>query len=329
MPATSRRMFLAYGAAFLAAPFAAEAQPTKKIPRIGFLATSAAEVIKGRVAAFEQGLRELGYVKGKSIVIEYRYGDGKYERLPSLATELVRLPVDILVAVGAPAAHAAKNATSVIPIVIGNAADPVGTGLVANLARPGGNITGLSDFNLGVVTKRLELLKEVVPTASRVAVLLNPANPTNPLQLTEIRAVASALGVTLLPLEAREPDDIDRAFAVMRKERPEALIVFGDLMFGTHRRRIAELAVKGRLPTIWAVGENVNAGGLMSYGTNFDDLYRRAAGYVDRILKGARPGDLPVEQPTKFELVINLKTAKALGLTIPPSLLLRADQVIE
>ncbi len=323
-----RRAFLG-ALGLLAAPRGAEAQPAKKIPRIGFLATPAAEVIKGRVVAFEQALRELGYVSGKSIIIEYRYADGRFERLSNLATELVRLRVDILVAVGANAAHAAKNATTVIPIVIGNAADPVGTGLVTNLARPGGNITGLSDFNLGVVTKRVELLKEVVPTASRVAVLLNPDNPTNPLQLKEIQAVAPALGVTLRALEATGPDDLDRAFAVMRNERPEALIVFGDLMLGTHRRRIAEFAIKGRLPTIWAVGENVKVGGLMSYGTNFDDLYRRAAGYVDRILKGAKPGDLPVEQPTKFELVINLKTAKALGLTIPPSVLARADQVIE
>ncbi len=313
----------------LAAPLAAAAQPAKKVPRIGFLATSSAEVIKSRVAAFQQALRELGYVDGESIIIEYRYAEGKFERLPNLAAELVRLKVDVFVVVGAPAAHAAKNATSFIPIVIGNAADPVGTGLVASLARPGGNITGLSDFNLGVVTKRLELLKEVVPTASRVAVLLNPANPTNPPQLKEIQAAAPALGVTLLPVEAKGPDDIDRAFAVMRNERPGALIVFGDLMFGTHQRRIAELAVKSRLPAIWAVRENVNAGGLMSYGTNFDALYRRAATYVDRILKGTKPSDLPVEQPTKFEFVINLRTARALGLTIPPAVLARADTIIE
>ena len=311
------------------APLAAEAQPTTKIPRIGFLATPSAEFIKGRVAAFEQALRELGYVDGKSIVIEYRYADGRFERLPNLATGLVRLRVDVLVVVGAPAAHAAKNATSVIPIVIGNAADPVGTGLVASLARPGGNITGLSDFNLGVVTKRLELLKQVVPKATRVAVLLNPANPTNPPQLKEIQMVAPALGVTLLALEAKGFDDIVFAFAVMKSERPGALLVMGDLMFGTHQRRIAELALKGQLPTSWAMKENVDAGGLMSYGTNFEDLYRRAAGYVDKILKGSKPADLPVEQPTKFELVINMKTAKALGLTIPHSLLLRADQVIQ
>jgi len=325
-----RRIGLAIGLALsmLLAPLAAGAQ-AKKTPRIGFLAPPSAEYAKSRVAAFEQALHQLGYVDGKSIIIEYRYADGRFERLPNLATELVRLGVDILVVMGAPAAHAAKNATSVIPIVIGNAADPVGTGLVASLARPGGNITGLSDFNLGVVTKRFELLKEVVPSASRVAVLLNPANPTNPLQLKEIQAVAPALGVTLLPLEARELNDVDRAFAVMRNQQPGALIVFGDQMFGTHQKRLAELALKSRLPAIWAQKENVDAGGLMSYGTNFDDLYRRAAGYVDKILKGAKPADLPVEQPTKFELVINLKTAKALGLTIPQSVMLRADQVIE
>src|SRR5499427_4972051 len=241
-----RRAFITIvGGSILAAPLVADGQA--KNPPIGFLATGSAEYVKSRVTAFEQALHKLGYVDGKSITIEYRYADGRFEQLSSLATELVRLGVDILVVMGAPAAHAAKNATSVIPIVIGNAADPVGTGLVANLARPGGNITGLSDFNLGVVTKRLELLKEVVPSASRVAVLLNPANPTNPLQLKEIQAVAPALGVTLLPLEARELNDIDRAFAVMRNQQPGALIVFGDLMFGTHQKRMAELAGCGRM----------------------------------------------------------------------------------
>jgi putative ABC transport system substrate-binding protein len=309
--------------------FPAAAQQTKKVPRIGFLMSSSAERTKSRRAAFQQGLRELGYLEGKNIAIEQRYAAGKFEMLPELAAELVRLKVDLLVAEGAPAAHAAKNATSVIPIVMGNAADPVGTGLVASLARPGGNITGLSDFNLGVVTKRLELLKEVVPSASRVAVLLNPTNPTNPLQLKEIQAAAPALGATLLPLEAKEPDDIDRAFAAIRKERPGALIVIGDPMLGSNATRIAELAVKSRLPAIYGTQPNVDAGGLMSYGTNFDDLYHRAASYVDKILKGAKPADLPVEQPTKFELVINLKTAKQIGLTIPPNVLARADRVIK
>jgi len=320
---------LTFALGILLAPLSAEAQPAKKVTRIGFLASSSAERLKSRLPAFQQSLRELGYVEGKNIIIEYRYAEGKFERLPGLAAELVRLKVDVLVAEGAPAAHAAKNATSVIPIVMGNAADPVGTGLVASLARPGGNITGLSDFNLGVVTKRLELLKEVVPSASRVAVLLNPSNPTNPLQLKEIQAAAPALGVTLLSLEAKGADDIDRAFTTMRKERPGAVIVIGDPMFGTHARRIVELEAKSRLPAIYSSRISIDTGGLMSYGTNFDDLYRRAATYVDKILKGTKPSDLPVEQPTKFELIINLKTAKALGLTIPKSVLFRADQVIE
>jgi putative ABC transport system substrate-binding protein len=271
----------------------------------------------------------LGYVEGKNIKIEYRYAEGKFERLPELAAELVRLNVDVLIAEGAPAAHAAKNVTSVIPIVMGNAADPVGTGLVASLAKPGGNITGLSDFNLGVVSKRLELLKEVVPSASRIAVLLNPSNPTNPLQLKDLQVIAPALHVTLLSLEARGPDDFERAFTAMRKERVAALIVFGDPMCGTYQTRLLDLAGKQRLPTIWSLSRYVEAGGLMSYGTNFDDLYRRAAVFVDKILKGAKPSDLPVEQPTKFELVINLKTAKQIGLTIPPNVLARADEVIK
>jgi len=313
----------------LTVPLAGETQQAVSVTRIGFLAASSGERLKSRQAAFQKGLRDLGYVEGKTIIIEYRSAEGRFERLPGLAAELVRLKVDVLVAEGAPAAHAAKNATSVIPIVIGNAADPVGTGLVVSLARPGGNITGLSDFNLGVVTKRLELLKEVVPRASRVAVLMNPTNPTNPLQLKEIEAVAPAMGVTLLPLEVRGADDIEPAFDAVRKHRAAAILVFGDPMFGTHRRRIAELAVKSRLPAIYGGAEAVDAGGLMSYGANFGDLYRRAAVYVDKILKGAKPAELPVEQPAMFELVINLKTAKQIGLTIPQSVLHRADRVIQ
>jgi putative ABC transport system substrate-binding protein len=305
----------------------AEAQQPKKVPRIGFLASSA-ESSKSRLAAFQQGLRELGYLEGKNIVIEPRYAAEQFEKLPELAAELVRLKVDVLVVVGAPPAHAAKTATDAIPIVMGNAADPVGTGLVASLARPGGNITGLSDFNLGVVTKRLELLKEVVPSVSRVAVFLNPANPTNPLQLKEIQGVAPALGVTLLPLEVKGADDIDRAFIAIRKERPGAIFLIGGTPSTPDQRRIPELAVKSRLPAIYTSGQSVDAGGLMSYGTNFEDLYRRAATYVDKILKGAKPADLPVEQPMKFEFIINLKAAKQIGLTIPPNVLVRADRVI-
>jgi putative ABC transport system substrate-binding protein len=306
----------------------AKAQQAKKISRIGFLASSSSERIQSRVAAFQQGLRKLGYVEGKNIIMEYRFAAGQFEKLTDLAAELVQLKVDVLVAEGAPAAHAAKNATRTIPIVMGNAADPVGTGLVTDLAQPVENITGLSDFNLGVVTKRLELLKEVVPTASRVAVLLNPTNPTNPPQLKEIQAVAPALGLKLLPLDAKEPAEIDRAFTTIRQNRVGALMVIGDPMFGTHQRRIVEFVVKSRLPAIHATRLTVEAGGLMSYGTNFDDLYRRAAVYVDKILKGAKPADLPVEQPIKFEFIINLKAAKQIGLTIPPNVLARADRVI-
>lgn len=320
---------LALGAILLTVSFPAEAQQPKKVPRIGFLASASVERNKTRLAGLQRGLRELGYLEGKNIFIEQRYAVGQYEKLPEIAAELVRLKMDVFVTQGAPAAHAAKNATSVIPIVMGNSSDPVGTGLVASLARPGGNITGLSDFNIGVARKRLELLKEVVPSASRVAVLLNPTNPTNPLQLKELQAAGPALGVTLLSLEAKEAEDIDHAFTAIRQESPAALIVVGDSLFGTQQRRILEHVVKIRLPAIYAIRDRVEAGGFMSYGTNFEDLYRRAATYVDKILKGAKPADLPVEQPTKFELVINLKAARRINLTIPPDVLMWADQVIK
>jgi putative ABC transport system substrate-binding protein len=323
---STRFGLLALSAALFALCFPAEAQQPSKIHRIGLLLAPSPSFYSSRVEAFRQGLRELGYVEGKNIAIEYRYAGQKNGRLSELVAELVRLNVDVILAAGAPAAHAAKSGTKTIPIVM-QSGDPVGTGLVANLARPGGNITGLSDFTVGVVTKRLELLKEVVPSVSRVAVLWNPTNPTNPVTLKETQTVAPALGVTLLSLEVKDADDIERAFAVIRKERPGALIVFGGVLT-THARRIAELAVNSRLPGIHATSEDVDAGGLMSYGTNFDDLFRRAAVYVDKILKGAKPADLPVEQPTKFEFVINLKTAKQIGLTIPPNVLARADRVI-
>ncbi len=312
----------------LLAPLAAAAQQARKVPRIGYLADSSVESEKRNLAAFQQGLRELGYVEGEHIVIEQRLTAGRSERLPELAAELVRLKVDVLVAGGGPAAFAAKKATSTIPIVV-HAADPVGTGLVARLAHPGGNVTGLSDLHSDLVPKRLELLKELVPMASRVAVLLNLANPECSLQWKDLQAAAPALGVTGLPLEVRGPDDIDRAFTTMRKKRAGALLVCGDRMLATHKSRIFELAVKSRLSAIYTNRRWVDAGGLMSYGANFDVLYRRLATYVDKILKGAKPADLPVEQPTRFELVINLTTAKALGLTIPQSILIRSDQVIQ
>jgi putative ABC transport system substrate-binding protein len=325
-----RRAFInTLAGALLVAPLAAEGQQAANSPRLGFLSSSSSERDKPRLTAFLNGLRELGYSEGRNIFIEQRYAGGRFEMLPELAAELVRLKVDILVVSGAPASNAARNATSIIPIVMTDVSDPVGIGLVASLPRPGGNVTGLSDFNAGVVAKRLELLKELVPSVLRVGVLLNPANPSNPLQMKLTQAAAPALGVTLLPLEAKGPEDIDRAFAAMREERTGALLVFGDPMLGSNNRRIVELAAKARLPTTYSRREMADAGGLMSYGAKFTDLSRRAATYVDKILKGAKPGDLPIEQPTKFELVINLKTAKALGLTIPPSLLQRADQVIE
>ena len=325
-----RRAFIS-GASLvlLAAPLTAAAQEAKTMVRIGFLASSSADREQPRLAAFKQALRELGYSEGHNILIEQRYAGGNFQQLPELAAELARIKVDIFVVAGAPASLAARKMTSVIPIVVVGIADPVGLGLVDSLARPGGNITGLSDFNAGVVAKRLELLKEVVPSASRVVVLLNPTNPSNPLQLKLTQAAAETLGVRLFPLEAKSAEEIDRAFAAMRTERAEAVIVVGDPMFGTHRRRLIDLSAKRGLPAIYSTREYVIDGGLVSYGTNLDDLYRRAPYFVDQILKGAKPADLPVEQPTRFELVINLKAAKQIGLTIPQSLLLRADQVIE
>jgi putative ABC transport system substrate-binding protein len=306
----------------------AEAQQTATIPRIGYLSGNSSAANEPYVEALRQGLGDLGYVERKNIVIESRYGNGKYERLPSLAAELVRLKLDVIVVRGAPAAHAAKNATNTIPIVLGNHSDPVGIGLVASLARPGGNITGLSDFNPDVITRRLELLKDVVPSVGLVAAVVNPANPTNLPQLKEIQKVAPALGLTLFSIEVRDIEDYERAFIAMKRSGARAIFVVGGAA-NNAQRQFAELAVKNRLPTSWSSTVGVEAGGLMSYGTNFSDLYRRAARYVDKILKGAKPGDLPIEQPTKFELAINLKTAKQIGLTIPPNVLARADRVIK
>jgi len=273
----------------LAAIHLAHAQQAKKVPRIGFLGAASATSQASRLDAFRQGLRDLGYVEGKSIIIEYRDAEGKFERLPKLAAELVGLKVDIIVTQGSPAAEAAKKTTSTIPIVMATGGDAVGSGLVASLARPGGNITGLSTLATDLAAKRLELLKEVVPKASLVAIPLNPANATNPLQLKEIKAAAPALGVILLSVEVKGADDLETAFTVIRKNRAGGIIVLSDPMFGTHRRRIAEFTVKSRLPAIYPGPEFVDAGGLMSYGNNFDDLFRRAATYVDKILKVPSP----------------------------------------
>ncbi len=310
----------------LAGPLPAEAQKPPKIPRIGYLSRDSAEGHKSLLAAFQQGLRELGYVDGQNITFEYRYAEGKRHRRSALAVELVRLKVDIIVTGGGGVA-AAKNATSTIPIVMTFSADPVRRGYVASLAHPGGNVTGLSDFHGDLVSKRLELLKEIVPTATRVGVLFRQSSSGSRRMLKDIQAVAPALGMTVLPLAVEGADDFDRAFATIRTERPGGLIQ--SVALGRHRRRIVELAAKSRLPAIYTQDQWVAAGGLMSYGSSWPDLFRRAATYVDKILKGAQPADLPVEQPTKFELVINLKTAKALGLTIPPAVLLQATEVIK
>jgi putative ABC transport system substrate-binding protein len=313
----------------LAAPLAAEAQQAGKVPRVGVLLLSdgAQESVGG---AFRKGLRELGYVEGQTIALEYRLAEGNEERFSILASELVHLKVDVIFATVAAAVRAAQHATKTIPIVTA-VNDPVAAGFVASVARPGGNITGLSMMSPEVVGKQLELLRQVVAKLSRVAVLSNPANPGSAPQLRQAEVVARALGMRLQPLGAHSPSEIDSAFAAMTRERAGALLVLLDptLAARLQRARIAELAARSRLPAMYALRLHVDAGGLMAYGADIFDLYRRCAIYVDKILKGAKPGDLPVEQPTKFELVINLKTAKALGLTIPPSLLQRADQVIE
>ena len=307
----------------------AEAQQPTNVYRIGLLSARSLSTDSTRAEAFRQGLRDLGYVEGKNIVIDYRYAEGKFERLPDLAAELVHLKVDVILALGVPPTRAAKQVTTTIPIVMVGGSDPVRTGLIVSFARPGGNITGLSDLNVDLITKRLELLKEVVPKTSQVAVLLNPANPTNPMQLKETQRAAPELGVTLLILEIKEAKDLDSAFSTIRQERADALLVFSDPMFGFHQERIANLAVKSRLPTMLGNRYYVEAGGLMSYGAaNPDDTFRRSAIYVDKILKGANPGELPVERSTKLELVINLKTAKKIGLTIPSPVLARADRLI-
>ena len=330
---TVTKLGLMLGVFILTASLAAEAQPTGKIYRIGYLAAGwgSGTAYLRPLEAFRQGLRELGWVEGQNVLIEYRFAEGRLERLPGLAEELVRLKVDVIAASPTPAALAAKNATRTIPIVGMSLTEPVGVGLVASLARPGGNVTGVAyGFDTDIFGKQLELLKEVIPKVRRVAVLSNPGNsPAQPLIMSSVEGAARSLGLQLQLLEARGPGEFDGAFAVMAKERAGALLLMGDPMFFLHRARLADLAVKNRLPSMSTQGQWVEAGGLMSYGPSFPDLYRRAATYVDKILKGARPADLPIEQPTKFELVINLKTAQALGLTIPRSLLQRADQVIE
>jgi putative ABC transport system substrate-binding protein len=301
-----------------------------KVARIGYLAADL-KANRHFPEAFRQGLRDFGYVEGQNILIEYRSAEGHLERLPALAADLVRLKVDVLVSEGTPPSVAAKDTTRTIPIVFVPSADPVGSGLVASLARPGGNVTGLSFLGPETVAKCLQLLKEAVPGITRAAVLSHPGNPseaTRRIIMRETEVAARALGVQLQFLEAHGPDDFERAFSEMRRGRAEGLTVLTSIMFFSERRRLVDLAAKNKLPTVYPWREPVDVGGLLAYGPNLPDLLRRAAGYVDRILKGAKPADMPVEQPVKFELVVNLKAAEGLGLTIPPSLLARADEVI-
>jgi putative ABC transport system substrate-binding protein len=318
-------------AAVLLVPLAGEAQHAATIPRIGLLfPTSLSDPRTPRfLEAFRQGLRELGYAEGQNIAIESRFAEGKWDQLPSLAAELVRLKVDVIVTYTTPATQAAKQATATIPIVVAAVIDPVAAGLVASLAHPGGNITGLSQMVPELVGKQLEVLKEVFPKISRVALLGNPANAGNAPQVRHAQTAAQALGMRLQFLEARGPSEIESAFAAMTTERAGAVIILIDSTLNDHRTRIADLAARRRLPMVSGTIETVEAGGLMAYGPSVRDMFRRAAAHVDKILKGAKPADLPIEQPTKFDLVINLRTARALGLTIPRSVLLRADQVIE
>jgi ABC-type uncharacterized transport system substrate-binding protein len=312
-----------------AAPLASEAQQTGKVWRVGYLDGTSANTTPALLEAFRDGLRELGYIEGKNLVMEYRWAEGRYEQLPSMAAELARIPVDVIVCVGDPVILAAKQASSTIPIVMASVGDPLGRGFVASLARPGGNITGVSNLAVALSGKWLEILKETVPTLSHVAVLRNADNPTHALFWAEALRAARDLSLNVRSVEVRRADDIDISFASMLREHVGAFIVLPDPMLTGQRVHIADLAARGRLPGIAAFRELVQAGGLMAYGPSLAANRRRAAAYVDKILKGAKPADLPVEQPTKFDFIVNLKTAKALGLTIPPSLLQRADQVIE
>src|SRR5262245_35792026 len=307
----------------------AQAQQPKKVPRIGYLSATSLSAIAGRTEAFQQGLRELGLLEGKNIVIEWRSSEGKADRLPGLAAELVRLKVDIIVSGGPTATRSAKEATSTIPIVMAFDNDPVGSGFVASLARPGGNITGLSTLAPEISGKQLELLKEIVPRLSRVGVLGTSTNPGNAQVLKEMELAAGAYGVQIQYLDVRDPKDIETAFRAASKGRADAVVALASTFLISQQAQIAKLAIKSRLPAMYERREYVELGGLMAYGVSINDLDRRAATYVDKILKGTKPADLPVEQPIKFEFIINLKAAKQIGLTIPPNVLVRADRVVK
>ncbi len=326
-----RRLLLAAGLLALGGSGYAHAQSERKVWRVGFLSARRRPALLDTdyYGAFPRRMHELGYVEGSNLTIEWRFADGDYERLPGMAAELAQSRVDVIMALGPPAIVAAKKATSTIPIVIVTSLDPVGAGFVASLARPGGNVTGLSNLGGDLGPKHLELLRAAIPALDRVAVLVNPANTAHAPILKDIQAAAQRAGMAVVPVEAQSPQEIESAFTAMIRERARAVIVVLDPFLIQQGVQIAAQAAKHRLPSIFTNREFAEAGGLMSYGQNQVDIYRQAATYVDKIFKGARPGDLPVEQPTKVELAINLKTAKTLGLTIPQSLLLRADEVIQ
>jgi putative ABC transport system substrate-binding protein len=325
---TRRQLLIALGAGALAAPFASRAQQ-QRVYRVGFLGNSTAALEGNLVGPFREGLRDLGYVEGRNIIIEYRWAEGKYERFPGLIAELVARKVEVIVTAGTPAALAVQRATATIPLVMVAVGDPVGTGLVASLARPGGNSTGLTSIAPDLEGKRLELLMQVVPKLSHVSFLLNPDNAFHVGSEKQARTAAKVLHLDVQFVGVRADSDFDRAFNAIAGQRPDAIILLADRVFLHNRARIVDFAARNRLPAVYPYRELVEAGGLMSFGPNYADMHRRAAIYVDKILKGAKPGDLSVEQPTKFELIINLKSAKAFRLTSPQSLLLRADEVIQ
>ena len=325
----NRRFLLTLLGGVLAAPFVAGAQQPGKPWRIGFLGNSTAALEANLVQPFREGLRELGYIEGQNLAIEYRWAEGRYERFPALVADLLARKVSVIVAAGTPAAMAVKQATTSTPLVMVAVGDPVGTGLVASLARPGANLTGLVSIAPDLEGKRLELLKEVVPKLSSVAMLINPANAFHAISEKEAREAASALHLRLQFVPIRVDADFEPAFDAIARNRPGGMIMLADRLFLHHRARIADFALRHRIPAVYAYRELVEVGGLMSFGPSYEAMHRRAAYFVDRILRGSSPGELPMEQPTQFRLVFNLKTAKAFALTIPPSLLLRADQVIE